>query len=254
MAGPLILDANLLGAVPSPIDARDFEILPLLDMAAPMPKRYIATGLGPNLDQSGCANGCPVHGDVGRCVAFAGTGMKQWQEKGDGHGVVKFDAQWLYAQAQAIDGISGPHSGTTWRAVLTVLLKLGEPVMGQPGTAGVSRIAAYYSVATDIEIRKRALMQFGPLAIATGWWSNQFYPVNGFLPRPTGARAGGHARLEFGWDDTVRSPFAQRAGVWYRRNSWRRSWGRNGNSLDAYEFDDQMDLHDVWKATDVKGD
>jgi hypothetical protein len=223
-----------LGAIPSPPDARDFA-LPL-DLAAPLPARHVATLMPPVGNQ----------GNTGRCVAFACTGLKQWEERRDGHGFLRLDPQWLYERAQAVDGIPLPHEGTTCRAALSVLLKQGQPVVGQPAT-GQNRIAAYYAVPMTVDGIKRALAQWGPVLIASTWFNSWFRPVNGALPAPSGGVAGGHARLLFGWDD------AAGGGSFLARNSWGRSWGVNGNSYDAYRYL-MPALHDAWRAVDVIGD
>lgn len=238
MSAALILDERLLGAIASPADPADLQLLPKLDMAAPLPARHLATLMPPVGSQ----------GNTGRCVAFSSTGVKQWQERRDGHGFLPLDADWLYLHA---GGTPDRLGGLTCRAALSVLLHTGIPLLGRPSTAGEFRIDAYYAVPMTEDAQKRAILQFGPLLIATGWWGNQFHPVNGFLPAPKGARQGGHARIRFGWDDTVQSPFARRRGVWYDRNSWGAWPGSvNGNSRDAFEFDGPMDLHDCWKSID----
>jgi C1A family cysteine protease len=246
MTPPTEFDGFGLGAIPSPPDANDFQLV--LDTASTLPVRYKATLLGPVLNQ----------GNTGRCVAFASTGIRQQEERAGGDwpaGWPPLDPQWLYDQAQKIDGIPLPHEGTTCRAALTVLLKQGQPLKGKPATAGSFKVKAYYAVPMDVASQKRAIMQYGPLLIATLWFNNQFRPVNGFLPAPKGGPVGGHARYRWGWDDTIESPSATHAGVWYDRNSWDGWPGSvNGNTRDAYEFDQSMQMHDCWKSADVLGD
>ena len=223
-----------LGAVPSPTDDRDYQ-LPL-DTAAPLPSRFVSTLMPPVANQ----------GSTGRCVAFSSRGVKQWEERRDGHGFLNLDAQWLYERAQAVDGIPLPHEGTTCRAALSVLLKQGMPVVGQPAT-GQNRIAAYWAVPLTVDAIKRAVLQQGPVLIASTWFNSWFRPVKGVLPAPSGGVAGGHARIAFGWDDGVNG------GSLLVRNSWGKSWGVNGNSYDAYRYLLPA-MHDAWRADDVKGD
>lgn len=230
-----------LGAIPSPPDARDYPIV--LDTAAALPLRFVSTLMPPVADQ----------GNTGRCVGFAGTGLKQWEERRDGRGhYPRLDPDWLYEHAEAIDGLPGAPNiqrGTTLRAALTVLLKLGQPLVGKPESVARHKIAAYYAVPQTADAIKRAIFQQGPVLIASAWYASWFRPVKGVLPAPSGGIVGGHARLAFGWDDSVAG------GSLLVRNSWSRRWpgSINGNSYDPFHFLIPA-LHDAWRATDVLGD
>ena len=241
----LILDERLLGAIPSPFDPLDFPMLPLLDTAAPLPSRFVSPLMPPVGNQ----------GNTGRCVLFAGNGMKAWQERRQHGRFLHFDEWWAYLRAQQIDGFPMPHNGTTCRALLKVFQKLGNPIAGHPDTAAEFKIGPYLSVPYTVDAQKRAIMQFGPILVAHAWHGNQFRPVRGILPAPTGSRIGGHARYRFGWDDSVQGIRAKRVGCWLDRNSWGKGWpgSVNGNSYDAYEFDapGSMEQHDAWKALDL---
>lgn len=238
MTPPTEFDGFGLGAIPSPPDARDFPLV--LDTAAPLPARFVSTLMPPVSNQ----------GNTGRCVAFSSTGLKQWEERRDGHGFLNLDRDWLYQHAEAIDGLPGAPNdqrGTTCRAALTVLLKQGQPIVGQPASAASHKIAAYYAVPMTADAIKRAILQHGPVLIASVWYASWFRPVKGILPAPSGGIVGGHARLAFGWDDAVAG------GSLLVRNSWSARWGVNGNSYDAYRYLIPA-LHDAWRATDVIGD
>lgn len=233
MTAPLILDERLLGAIPSPTDPLDFQLLPKLDMAAKLPSRFVSPLMAPPLNQ----------GNTGRCVAFSSTGVKQWEERRDGHGFLPLDADWLYLQA---GGSADRQRGLTCRNALGVLLKQGIPIVGHPGTASDFRIGEYYAVPFIEDAIKRAVMQFGPLLIATQWFANWFHPVKGVIPSPIGPAIGGHARVLFGWDDSVAG------GTAITRNSWGKGWGTNGNSYDAWRHLIPA-IHDAWKVIDRKG-
>ena len=231
-------DETLLGAVPSPPDARDHQ-LPV-DLAAPLPAVYRAPLLAPPLNQLRPPQGEPI----GTCVAQAATGMKQQQERAGGDwpaGWPPLDAYWLYHRAQAIDGIPLPHEGTTCRAALSILRHQGEPLVNKPGTASSFVIASYAAVPQTYEALKAALYQYGPLLIASAWYSPWFRPVAGVLPKPTGSPVGGHATLLFGWDDSM--------GHLLVRNSWGPTWGVNGNFRAPREFFIPA-LHDAWRSLD----
>jgi C1A family cysteine protease len=239
----LLLGKQLLGAHPSPIDARDYRLAPHLDTAAPLPSKFRLTLLAPALNQ----------GNTGRCVAFSGTGLRQQQERSDGDwpkGWPPLDPEWLYEHAEAIDGIPtppGPQRGTTIRAALQVLAKQGQPLTGDAASASRFRIASYWAVPLTVDAIKRALVQYGPVWIAGRWYTPWFHPVAGVLPKPWGPSIGGHARFVFGWDDSVAG------GSFLVRNSWGKGWGVQGNSYDPYgAFIDA--LHDMWSTADIKGD
>jgi hypothetical protein len=240
---PLILDERLLGAHPSPRDARDYDLAPHLDTATPLPPKFRLRLLAPVLNQ----------GNTGRCVAFAGTGLRQQQERIDGdwpQGWPPLDAEWLYRHAEAIDGIPtppGPLRGTTVRAALQVLSRQGQPLTGEPDSASNFRIASYWAVPFTVDAIKRALVQYGPVWIGSRWYQPWFHPASGVLPPPDGPSIGGHARFVFGWDDSVAG------GAFLVRNSWGRRWGTNGNSYDPYG--PLVDaLHDAWSCADIRGD
>ena len=236
----LILDERLLGAIPSPFDARDFALA--VDLAAPLPSKYRATLLAPVLNQLRPPAGEPI----GTCVGQAATGMKQQQERAGGDwpkGWPPLDAYWLYHRAQAIDGFPLPHEGTTCRAALSVLRHQGEPLTGKPATAPTYVIVSYAAVTRTYSALKAAIHQYGPLLIASAWYRSWFNPVAGILPKPSGGVVGGHAELAFGWDDSVAG------GALLVRNSWGKAWGSNGNFYAPASFFIPT-MHDAWRATD----
>lgn len=222
-----------LGAHPSPPDPRDWP-LALAPLAAPLPSRFVSTGMGPVLDQ----------GSTPMCVAYAHSGLKTWQEKREGRGVIDFDERWLYARCKERDGIAG--DGTDGRTAMKVLRTLGAAPVGQPAKAPLYRIAAYYAVPLDLASLKTALVQFGPLTLGGAWYESWFRPVNGILPRPSGGIVGGHEVLLFGWDDAVGG------GSLLFRNSWNRRWGVNGNAYAPVRHYLPA-LWEGWKAVDMIG-
>ena len=237
MSPSLLIDESLLGAVPSPADARDFQLA--VDLAAPLPSKYRAPLMGPVLSQIG-----------GTCVPHAATGMKQQQERAGGDwpvGWPPLDPYWLYAQSRQVDGIPDTFAGTTCRAALSVLLHKGEPLIGKPLTAGSFVIASYAAVPMSYEPLKAAIYQYGPLLIGSMWYGGWLRPVSAVLPPPSGAPIGGHATLLFGWDDAVDT------GSLLGRNSWGKAWGVNGNYYAPARYFVPA-LHDAWRSLDKTGD
>jgi hypothetical protein len=235
-----VIDETLLGAVPSPADPRDHQLA--VDLAAPLPSVYRAPLLAPPLNQTRPPKGEPL----GTCVAHAATGMRQQEERTSGdwpNGWPPFDPFRLYHQAQAVDGIAGPHEGTTCRAALSVLLHHGAELDGKPAKG--YPVASYAAVPMTPDALKRAVFEHGPLLIASAWYRSWFRPVAGVLPAPSGGIVGGHATLLFGWDDI--------AGHLLIRNSWGAGWGSNGNfRAPISTFIPAM--HDAWRSLDRKGD
>lgn len=229
-----------LGANPSPPDPLGRDFILHLDTAATLPRRFVSTLLAPPDNQ----------GNTGRCVAFALTGMKKWEERREpAHTFINLDQQWLYRRACATDGNPTPYSlerGTTLRAGLTILLKEGQPARGEKAV-GQNKIAAYYAVPQTKDAIKRAIMQHGPVVIASQFPWSWFHPVAGVMPKPSGGIAGGHAQMAYGWDED------RGGGSLIVRNSWGGDWGIHGNSYIPWRYLLPL-LHDAWRATDVIGD
>ena len=160
--GDLELGPHLRGAIASPLDPRDFDIRSMLDMAAPLPKRYVAPLMPPVLNQ----------GNTGRCVAASLDTVRRWEARHAGAKTFpNLDYDWLYHQA---GGTADEQGGLIPRVALDVLLHLGIPLVGHPDTAAQYRIGAYYANVRDVDVQKRVIMQLGPIEIATLWFQNQF--------------------------------------------------------------------------------
>lgn len=229
---------RILNAQPSGLDARDYELV--LDTLAPLPARFTWGGLGPVLDQ----------GQTGTCVSHAGDGVRQWQEKRDGHGVIPADPFKLYDLCKLVDGQPDPgrQYGTSLRTVLRVLKGSGTPLYGG-GNGG--KIATYYRIATVTDTIKRALIQHGPILTATDWDANWMYLGSShILKAPVGHMIGGHAFYLWGWDDHVNG------GSFLMRNSWGRDWSTSKGTGNAYmAFRYWLDAQpESWYCTDVVGD
>lgn len=246
-----------LGAIPSPPDPRDYKLALAPFVATVYPSAwkvgppYTKTGLAPTLNQHA----------TGMCTAFAGTGFKQAEELADKHPVLPvlpkwqgsivgghpegyFDVEWLYRQAQLIDGVPMPHEGSTLRAILSTLRNKGLAIVGHPDRASRFKIQSYASVPMTVEGVKSALFQYhSPVLVAVDWPDSWFNPIGGVLPKPSSHIAGGHAFQLFGW----------RAGQFLGRNSWGPNWGYHGNFYVSMQ--DLLDrMHDAWKAIDILGD
>lgn len=229
----LEFEGRILNGEPSPDDPRDFPFE--LDTALELPARYIVPGLGPVLNQ----------GNTGTCGGHAGIGLRQWQEKRDGHGIIAGDPFVLYDLCRAVMGSPDParRLGTTARTVLRVLKGSGTPLRGG-GRAG--KIATYWRVPNSTGAIKQAILRHGVVLVRCDWdaaWMR--LPINRVLRAPVGTKVGGHLFLLFGWDDAVNG------GSFLMRNSWGR-WSIAGSG-NAYMRTGWFLARrpEVWASTDV---
>lgn len=208
--------AGMLGAVPSPPDPRD-HVLSAADISAALagaqlPSRYIAPAMGPVLNQ----------GKKPYCVAYASAGLKQWQERAEGKGIIKADPDTFYGWLKRGrgttpgDGIAG--DGSTGRAAMRMMYQQGFPIVGHPEWATANRIAGYWSVPVDDrDTLRAAILALGPVLTGEEWDRAFFHPVNGVVPKPSGILDGGHATLRIGWDMNL--PGLGKP-AWCIKNSW----------------------------------
>jgi C1A family cysteine protease len=78
---------------------------------------------------------------------------------------------------------------------------------------------------------KRALMDYGAIATAISWTTDEFYEQEGsrltFYQPPTSEYPPNHAVAIIGWDDTLTTP-APNKGAWLCKNSWGTMWAESG--------------------------
>lgn len=153
--------------------------------------------------------GCPAWLDQGRegaCVGFA------WAHEHAARPYVRPAdtalAQALYREAQRLDPWPGEdYSGTSVLAGAKAAQARGH----------LSEYRWAFTLADALAVVSR----HGPAVAGVNWWTGMFTPdAEGFI-RPTGQVAGGHAIL-------VRGVNVRRRTITLR-NSWGRSWGRDGD-------------------------
>jgi len=157
----------------------------------PVEKEY---QLGPRLDQ----------GNLPRCVAYA---IEQFLASEPSFEKNPPTIDLIYSKAQAVDGIPGPHDGTTVRAGLKILSDMGN-------------IESTYVWAYDINTLKRFLLTRGPVVFGVTWYDQMFRPDRSGLVRVGGTAVGGHSFLCCG--------YSQKTDLWHFCNSWGNSWGADG--------------------------
>lgn len=225
-----------LGAIPSPLDSRDFAVE--LDTAVALPARFLLKGIPPVLNQH----------TTPKCGGYSGAGVKMVQERADGNGWLAFDPNWIYANAQEVDGIPLPHTGTTARGVCKALHQIGPRVTGKPGTEAHHMIASYEAIPFTYDAIKRSIHQYRtPVLIGSSWYRSWFSPRRGVIPAPD-VQAGGHLFFAWAWDDNVGG------GSLLCQNSWGVYQGSVNGRFYAPARYLIPAIHDAWRLDDVRGD
>jgi hypothetical protein len=189
-----------LGALPDPVDERDFlleAILPaVVDVALPevwSVPRHSVRNQGPR----------------GTCVAVSGSMGDQFV-----HGSGDLSEEWLWHRCKEADGLPEA-DGTYPRAMLDTLLKRGCPeerflpyntfldvLPGADENAAKYKIGSYAAVATDYDSIRRARFVNGPVFLALNIHDSfkQTGP-DGIVAMPSGTLRGGHlVCADGGWD------------------------------------------------------
>ena len=209
-------------------------------------------------------------GQLGSCVGFAVTAMKEWQEQREHEEEVaegKRDTRegriydlseaWLYWKCKEIDDWPDDE-GTSIRYAMKVLNKVGVPTesawpyndinVGEPENwanmiARWSLIDSYWRISTTYEL-KVALLD-GPVPIGIPCFY-EFFLVDrdGIVDYPTNPEDiyGGHAVCAVGYDDNKK--------LIKFKNSWGSNWGEAGYGYLPYKYIDDF-LWDAWTCKDL---
>jgi hypothetical protein len=217
-----------LGALPSPLDYRDYPLAALyaargVEPAAAVAPTYVTPGeLGPVLNQ----------GNTPQCVAYSSAGLKLYEDRIDQGAWFDFDESKFFSR------IGGGPDGAYLRDAMAQLLNVGYPLRAIDD-AGAHKVAAYYAVPLSQADIQGAILAFGPLVIALTWDDAWFTPrSDGTLPAPRGTSAGGHAIKAIGWD----------ARGLRLRNSWGSTWGQGGDCYLPWAYLPRV--WEAWKAVD----
>ena len=209
-------------------------------------------------------------GLLGSCVAFAVSGMKEWQEniehicevkkgKKDHRDGKEYDLseQWIYYNCKKIDLWEG-EEGTSLRYAMKVLNKIGVPSengwkyndieVGKPESwakmvARWAKIGSYQRINGLIEL-KQALAK-SPVPIGVGVFLEMFYTGHdGIVKDPANEDnfCGGHALCAVGYDD-------DRELIKFK-NSWSNGWGHEGYGYLSYDYINKY-MWDAWSCQDI---
>jgi C1A family cysteine protease len=251
-----------------PEDAKDFKLAStfrnLLESESALPDRADHTsGMPAVRDQ----------GNLGSCVAFAVTAMKEWQEKKEHEEemakgkrgrpkVYNYSEAWIYWNAKKLDPWGVFDEGTSIRYAMKVLQKIGVPTekgwpykdindineIGEPESwaplvARWALIDSYWRIDTLTEL-KLALID-GPVPIGIPCFEEIFFVGSDGLvdyPADPDAMYGGHAVCAVGYNNKTK--------LIKFRNSWGKNWGASGYGYLPYEYIQDY-LWDAWASKDL---
>jgi len=259
-----------LNLMKDPDDKRDFPFL-----ASFTPEELKAgrlSNIPEIIDHSDLMSPVKDQGQLGSCVGFAVTALKEWQEQREHKEEVesgKFDHRdekyydlsesWVYWMSKKIDCWPGLE-GTSIRYAMKVLNTLGVPcekawpyddkVKGEPKSwaklvARWSLIGSYYRVNTLNELIT-ALAQH-PVAIGIACFEGIFFVgEDGIVPMPRDSAYcyGGHAVCAVGYD--------QHKKLIKFKNSWSTNWGEKGYGYLHYDYVGTNNyMWDAWYCKDL---
>lgn len=243
-----------------PEDKRDYKFKTII-MESPNLQ------LGAKVDHT--LNMSPVkdQGQLGSCVGFAVTAMKEWQERVENEAelsegkrgkskVYDLSEAWLYWNCKKIDAWPN-EEGTSIRYAMQVLNKIGVPTekawpyddvnIGEPAkwatlVARWNTIESYWRISNLQELK--VALKDGPVPIGVACFLEIFYTGgDGIVPYPADPNTiyGGHAICAVGYDDTKQ--------LVKFKNSWGTGWGENGYGYLPYSYIEDF-MWDAWAARD----
>jgi len=249
-----------------PIDRRDFifstSLLKVSEQPLTLPK---------SISHRNTMSGVRDQGNLGSCVGFAITAMKEWQEtienskeilagKRDSRKGKEYDLSeaWVYWNAKKIDPWPD-EEGTSIRYAMKVLQKIGTPCEGgwkysdvNPGkpeswatlVSKWSIIDSYWRLNNLTELK--TALNDGPVVIGIPCFLEIFMAdYTGYIPYPLNPDViyGGHAICIVGYDDNKQQVVF--------KNSWGSSWGNNGYGILPYRYINDF-MWDAWTCKDLQ--
>jgi len=231
----------------SPIDERDFLYKNIVKIES-LPESFdLTVECSPVRDQ----------GDYGFCYAFAGEGVKEyqeWQEWKDLRPI--FSPLFLAKHCKDIDGVPN-EEGSYLRVVYKVLTDTGicyestYPYDNYKGNLQFSEIPQKafeeankykiknYAQCISLEEIKSAVVNKGLVSAGILVYSNFLEPENGFVDYPEGFLCGGHAIIIVGYDNNKIYKYKNgviRKGFFKCKNSWSKNWGDDGFFYLPYDY------------------
>lgn len=168
-------------------------------------------------------------GNTPRCVSYAISAVKGWQDRRDQGRFFDFDEYRFSVQ------IGTTSSGASLTTAIGRVTTYGYPIVTY-GQASLHRIRASFAVTKTAAALKGAIYTYGPVLLLVDWPQSWFYPRYGVLPAPN-YHYGYHEIVAYGWDD------ARGLRI---RNSWGTGWGLSGDAFIPYRY-----LGRIWAATET---
>jgi C1A family cysteine protease len=260
---------NLLSKFPltyrrDPHDNRDFKFR----MMNPTIMESLSS-LASKVDHTKDMSPVKDQGQLGSCVGFAVSAMKECQERKEhleeiAKGkrgrpkIYDYSESWIYWNCKKIDPWPN-EEGTSSRFAMQVLHKIGVPTekgwpykdvgdIGEPKrwadlVARWALIHSYWRIETLNEL-KVALID-GPVPIGVPCFYEFFFVGSGgIIPYPANPNQiyGGHAICVVGYDDNKK--------LVKFKNSWGKDWGENGYGYLPYKYIEDF-LWDAWVCKDL---
>lgn len=257
-------------------DSRDYEFKParVLGNGVLRKIRKTRTKFPGVVDYRNFMSPVKNQGNLGSCVGFAVTALKEFHENveyadekkaGSDYerdSIYDLSEQWTYWNAKKIDPWGPSVEGTSIRYAMKVLQKIGCPPeegwkytdnkinIGEPESwahmiARWNTIESYWRI-PSLKKLLAALRNVGPVVIGVGCYEEIFNPdKDGYVPMPKSPQYcyGGHAILACGYNyKTKRVLF---------KNSWGTGWGDGGYGWFHFKYL-QKYCWDAWAAKDER--
>lgn len=262
---------NISGYRKDPSDGRDYIYRNKIPFTSLSELRDIYLSLPSSVDHTAEMSPVKDQGQLGSCVGFAVTAMKEWQEQQEHLQEIEsgktykrkeenydLSEAWVYWNAKKIDPWPG-EEGTSIRYAMKVLNKIGVPTekawpyndidIGEPKrwatmVARWSLIESYWSIGNLYELK--TALQKSPVPIGIGCYREIFYvDSSGIISYPADPNTcyGGHAVCAVGYDDS-------RSLVKFK-NSWSPYWGEEGYGYINYDYVRDF-MWDAWASEDLR--
>lgn len=217
------------GAIPSPIDIRDYRGT-CAATAADFPEEF-------ELEMPEVKN----QGSVGSCVAHSISTVVEYFSRLQGDDARPMSTGYIYGnrtnssykgsgmitrEAIQVTATYGdvPNTLFPYNVEVPSAIELFEINRDSLFTKGIgNRITSYYRVQTENDI-KASLTTNGPVVIVVDWYSDMT-TVDGVLTTAFNKREGSHCMVIYGWN----------ARGWKVQNSWGVYWGVKGRCIIPFE-------------------
>jgi C1A family cysteine protease len=250
-----------LGYRRDPVDKRDYNFQTLL-VESPIT-------MAAKIDYTAEMSSVKDQGQLGSCVGFAVSAMKEWQEKREHEEelakgkrgekkIYDYSESWVYWNSKKIDPWPG-EQGTSIRYAMKVLQKIGVPTekawpykdmwdIGEPKSwsslvARWALIGSYWRINNLTELK--SALNTSPMPIGVACFLEIFYTgADGIVayPKDPNNIYGGHAICAVGYNDATK--------LVKFKNSWGEGWGQNGYGYLPYSYINDF-MWDAWTCKDV---